>query len=114
MKRAERQPETICLTIYGGIYHKLYRVPDAGTIIPQHSHAYDHLTTLMHGRVAVQAPDGRSYEHEAPAVIRIPAGQMHSFLTLTDEVWLACIHNADHADADGEPIVTEEHQIVGD
>ena len=38
MKRAENQPYTISLTIFGGIYYRVWSVPDAGTIIPQHAH----------------------------------------------------------------------------
>jgi hypothetical protein len=44
MKRAERQPETVWLEIYAGIYCKTYRVPDAGTVLPQHSHHHDHMS----------------------------------------------------------------------
>jgi quercetin dioxygenase-like cupin family protein len=115
MKRAERQPVTISVTIYGGIYYKVWTVPDAGTLIPQHAHAYDHLTALLQGAVRVLHEDGElSGEYHAPDTIHIAARQKHSFLTLTGDTVLACIHNADHADPDGEPIVTEEHQIVGD
>lgn len=114
MKRAERQPETVSVTIYGGIYYKVWTVPDAGTVIPQHAHAYDHLTAIMEGGVHVTMPDGKVWEYWGPDTINIPAHHKHSFLTLTDDVTLACIHNADHAEADGEPIVTEEHQIVED
>jgi hypothetical protein len=42
MKRAERQPETISVSIYAGVFIKLWSVRDAGTLIPQHSHEFPH------------------------------------------------------------------------
>ena len=104
MKRAEHQPETISVTIYAGIYYKQYRVPDAGTLIPQHSHRFDHLTTLLQGSVRVYRADELLGDYHAPAVVQIPAGVFHSFLTLAPDVALACIHNADHLDGDGPAV----------
>jgi hypothetical protein len=34
MQRADNQPITIGITIYGGIYCKMYEIIDNGTIIP--------------------------------------------------------------------------------
>jgi hypothetical protein len=112
MKRAPNQPETVSVSVYAGIYMKVYRVPDADTLIPQHSHKFPHLTALLQGRVRVWREDGDDdgpREYCAPSVIRIPAHAMHSFLTLTPVV-LACIHNADHLEAD-EPAVAAEHHL---
>jgi hypothetical protein len=36
---------------------------------------------------------------------------MHSFLTLTPGVVLACIHNADHLVEADEPAIAEEHNL---
>jgi hypothetical protein len=112
MKRAPNQPETVSLTIYAGIYYRVYRIPDANTLIPQHGHEYGHLTALLQGRVRLwrEGDDDGPTEHCAPATIRIPAHIMHSFLTLTPGVVLACIHNADHLEAD-EPAVATEHHL---
>ena len=111
MKRAPNQPETISVTIYAGIYYRVYRIPDADTLIPQHGHEYGHLTALLQGRVRVSREgDDEISEHCAPATIRIPAHIMHSFLTLTPGVVLACIHNSDHLEAN-EPAVAEEHNL---
>jgi hypothetical protein len=113
MKRAPNQPETISLTIYAGVYYKVYRVPDADTLLPQHAHSYGHLTALLQGRVRLwrEGEDDGPAEYCAPATIRIPAHIMHSFLTLTPGVVLACIHNADHLAADDEPAVAAHHHL---
>ena len=106
MKRAEHQPETVSVSIYAGIYYKVWRVPDADTIIPQHSHRFDHLTALLHGSVRVWRDDELMGDYSAPATIRIPAHAMHTFRSLVPGVVLACIHNADHIEGE-EPAVAE-------
>ena len=91
---------------------KVYRVPDADTLLPQHGTGIRHLTALLQGRVRLwrEGDDDGPTEYCAPATIRIPAHIMHSFLTLTPGVVLACIHNADHLEAD-EPAVAEHHDL---
>jgi hypothetical protein len=113
MKRAPNQPETVSVTIYAGIYYRVYRIPDADTLIPQHGHEYGHLTALLQGRVRLwrEGDDDGPTEYCAPSTIRIPAHVMHSFLTLTPGVVLACIHNADHLEADDEPAVAAHHDL---
>ena len=110
MKRAPNQPETISLTIYAGIYYRLYRVPDANTVLPQHSHEFGHLTALLQGAVHVWCDDELLGHFRAPATIRIAPHVKHRFLTLEPETVLACIHNADHLEAD-EPAVAAEHHL---
>jgi hypothetical protein len=46
----------------------------------------------------------------APATLKIPALRMHEFHTLTP-CEFACIHNADHADPDGEPPIAAENHL---
>ena len=113
MKRAPNQPETVSVSIYAGIYYKVYRIPDADTLIPQHAHEFPHLTSLLQGRVRLwrEGDDDGPIEYCAPATIRVPAHVMHSFLTLTPGVVLACIHNADHLGAGDEPAVAELHTL---
>jgi hypothetical protein len=110
MKRAEHQPETVSVTLYGGIYYKLWRVPDVGTLIPQHAHEFDHLTALLQGTVRVWCNGEALGDYRAPATLKIAAGDKHAFMTLTPGAVLACIHNADRLD-DGEPAIHAEHAI---
>ena len=108
MKLAEHQPETVSIIIYGGIYYKLWRVPDAGTYIPQHSHEYDHLTALLQGVARIWRDGELLGDFMAPATVRIPAGCKHSFQTLTPGTVFACIHNAEHGE---EPAVRDAHTL---
>jgi quercetin dioxygenase-like cupin family protein len=111
MKRAERQPETVSVTLFAGVYYKVWRVPAAGTVIPQHVHEHDHLTALLQGAVWAWRNDELLGSFRAPATLKIGAGDKHMFQTLVDDTTLACIHNADHLDAAEEPAVAALHAL---
>lgn len=112
MKRAEHQPEQVEVVLYAGLFMKLWSVRDAGTLLPQHAHEFPHATLLMRGSMRAWRGDELLGDFRAPAVIRIPAHVLHSFLTLTPDCALACLHNADHAEADGEPPIAEHHTLA--
>lgn len=82
-------------------------VPWKGTLIPQHSHEYDHTTLITNGRALV-SHDGNSKEYIAPDMIYIKAGVKHMFETLEDNTILYCIHNISRT---GEVEVKEDHQL---
>jgi hypothetical protein len=111
MKRAENQP-TSELVLYAGLFCKLWSVADRGTVLPQHSHEFPHLSLIVQGKVHVWRGDDHLGVFAAPAAIRIPAHTFHKFETITNNVVIACIHNADHAEADGEPPIAEHHNLV--
>ena len=79
----------------GGLYAKETHIP-AGVTLTQHSHAFDHLSALMKGSAVVEV-DGRRKLHDAPALLTIKAGKVHSVRAVTDVVW-ACVHASDKAD----------------
>ena len=110
MKRAPNQPITTVLTIFAGIYAKAYTVPDAGTLLPQHSHKTGHVTAVTAGSVRAWRDGELLGDFHAPAMLSIPAHTMHQFLSLSSAVGLMCIHNADHLEAD-EPAVAAEHRL---
>jgi hypothetical protein len=104
MKRAEHQPTTD-LTLYAGIYAKVWTIADRGTVLPQHAHEWDHISLIASGKVHIWQRDDYLGVYTAPAMVKIPARAFHRFETITDNVVIVCIHNADHIDADGEPAV---------
>ncbi len=110
MRRAPNQPVTTALTIFAGIYAKAYTVPDAGTLLPQHSHKTGHVTAITAGSVRAWRDGELLGDFHAPAMLSIPAHTMHQFLSLSSAVSLICIHNADHLEAD-EPAVAEMHTL---
>ena len=112
MKRAINQPVTTAITIFAGIYAKAYTVPDAGTLLPQHSHRWGHVTAVTSGSVRVWCGEELLGDFHAPAMISIAAHTFHRFLSLAPETCLMCIHNADLADPDGEPVIAAENNLV--
>lgn len=110
MKRAEHQPEEVELVLYAGIFCKLWMVRDRGTVLPQHSHEHPHISMLTSGKVHAWCGDDYLGVFEAPAMIKIPAHTFHRFETITNNVVIACIHNADHLDGD-EPAVSQHADL---
>ncbi|HTK02581.1 MAG TPA: hypothetical protein VL522_23340 [Bordetella sp.] len=106
MKRAEHQPEQVECAIYAGLFVKTWTVQDAGTLLPQHAHEFDHLTLVIRGKVRAWRGDELLGTFRAGAMIRIPANALHQFLTMEPDCMLACIHNADHIEGE-EPAVAE-------
>jgi len=93
------------------VFIKQMSVKYAGTLLPQHSHKYDHTTLVAAGSVEIWV-DGESIgTFAAPHPVLIAKGTKHLFKTLEDNTVLYCIHNLTHG-----PVVEvlEEHQIIGD
>lgn len=70
---------------------------NAGLVIAQHKHKFDHLSLLVAGDVEIEV-DGVRSRHSAPACITITAGKHHGVKALTDVIWY-CIHSTDCVDA---------------
>jgi quercetin dioxygenase-like cupin family protein len=110
MKRALNQP-TGKLYLYGGIYLREMLTRDADTVIPQHRHKYDHLSYLAQGAVRVWRNDELLGDFTAPDAIRIEAGAAHTFLTLTPNTIVLCLHATDAAEVE---LVGEHHLALED
>lgn len=110
MQRAEHQPEQVELTLYAGIFCKLWMVRDRGTVLPQHAHEYPHISLIVAGKVHGWCGDDYLGVFEAPATIKIAERTLHRFETITNNVVIACIHNADHIEGD-EPAVAQRAHL---
>lgn len=78
-----------------GVYARKIIVP-AGTQVPSHKHAYDHLSILAQGRVRVSVGP-ITKEYVAPAMIEITKNLSHTISAVEDSVWF-CIHATDATD----------------
>jgi quercetin dioxygenase-like cupin family protein len=108
MELAE-QPISTEIKMADGVFTKSMVVRKEGTLIPQHSHRYSHVSVLVRGSVRVEA-DGRFLgAFDAPAGIVIAAGVKHLFETLVDDTIILCVHDIGTAEA---VEIAEEHQIV--
>ena len=110
MKRAPNQP-TSSLCLYAGVFAKTWMVQDSNTLLPQHSHSFPHISYIVSGTVRVWCGDERLGDFTGPCAIKIRARQLHEFLTLTDNVTILCLHNADHLDEADEPAVATRHDL---
>lgn len=106
---AEEQPIETNIKIADDIFVKSILVRKAGTLIPQHSHKFDHISLISAGAVTVYCDDGCIGTFEAPNHVLIKAGVKHLFSTRLDNTVISCIHRIDRT---GEIEITEEHQVV--
>lgn len=87
------------LAIAGNVFVKYMKFTKKGQEMKGHMHVYDHVTLLAVGAVRATC-DGLEVELEAPHLIVTRANKLHSFVSLTDEAMLACVHAL--RDDDGE------------
>jgi quercetin dioxygenase-like cupin family protein len=104
----EEQPEGVELRMADGIFIKEMRIAKAGTLIPQHSHRYDHTSMVARGAVRVWQGEDELGEFKAPCGLFIKGGEKHLFLALEDETIVYCIHNLAHS---GTVEILEEHDL---
>ena len=76
-----------------GLFIKTFVVPK-DVIVPQHAHAFDHVTFVCKGRVIAWIDEKLLGEFVEGDAIQIKANHLHEFKALEDSR-LACIHNAE-------------------
>lgn len=106
---AAEQPIETDIKISDDIFVKSILVRSSGTMIPQHSHKFDHISLISAGSVSVWCDSRHIGDFRAPNHVTIGAGTKHLFITREDNTVISCIHRIDRT---GEIEVLEEHQIV--
>jgi hypothetical protein len=90
-----------------GVFIKQMLLKDAGTLVPQHAHVYDHTTMLATGSVRVWVEGVLKGDFQAPKPLFIKAKVKHTFQSLEPNTLLYCIHRSR-----GGPIaIHAEHQL---
>lgn len=102
------QPYGVEVTTADGVFVKQMFIPDALTIVPQHSHAYDHLSLLATGAVRAWADGELIGDQMAPYPFHIKAGVKHTFQSLVPGTTIYCIHRL-HG---GKVEVKSEHNVL--
>lgn len=105
----ERQPEVVTCEVVDGIGVVAALFHQKGEIIPQHAHAYPHISVIGAGSVRVWKDGVWSGTYKAPQQIVIEAGVKHLFHVLEDKTVVLCVHNVSRS---GSIDVLEEHHIV--
>lgn len=111
LARHEQQPETKRRYSADGITIDRTHFPSAGMDVPQHVHAYDHVSLLAAGSARVWADGIEIGILRAPDGLMIRAGVAHQFDILEDGTIIDCVH---YTGRTGEIEITAEHQIVKD
>lgn len=103
------QPFGIEVTTVDGIFIKQMHIPNAGTVVPQHSHVWDHTSLLAHGSVFVWKDGKLDQRYDAPRAITIKAGVKHTFQSLENDTIIYCIHNLHSED---KIAILSEHDLA--
>lgn len=106
----EQPPDDVEIHIADDVFVKQMLIKRAGTLIPQHSHKYEHLSMLATGSVRVWKDDQLLGDFVAPTGIMIAAHAKHMFLSLEPDTIVYCIHNVTRADAIE---VEQENTVLG-
>lgn len=102
------QPIETNIKIADDLFVKSILVRKAGTMIPQHSHKFDHISLISAGSVGVYCEKEHLGEFRAPNHVLIKAGTKHLFITREDNTVVSCIHRIDRT---GEIEVLEENNL---
>ena len=107
-KLCPQPPDDVNFTA-DGVFIKQMAIAKAFTIIPQHSHVYDHMSMLAAGSVKVWKDGEFHGEFKAPAGIFIENNVKHTFQSQEDNTVIYCVHRL-HSDTIE---IAEEHQLQG-
>lgn len=110
LERAVNQPFGVEMVMADGVFIKQMIIPDAGTIVPQHAHKYDHTSLLATGSVRVMVSGKDLGVRSAPDAIFIKAGVMHMFEALEAGTQIYCIHNVSRT---GSIEIEAENKTLG-
>lgn len=87
------QPEEIEFYLADDVFVKSGTFDKAGTVIPQHSHEYDHTTFIAAGALHAWLDNEYLGHFKAPCGIFIKKHSNHTFMTTVEKTTILCIHN---------------------
>jgi len=87
------QPETEEFYLADDVFVKSGIFKNAGTVVPQHSHEYDHTTFIALGELHAWCDEEYLGHFKAPCAIFIKKHCQHTFMTTTANTTILCIHN---------------------
>lgn len=91
------------LGLVSNVFSKMMFFKKAGDTEQGHSHCFDHLTLLAHGKIRIEA-NGKDTVFTSPNMIFIKAGVEHKLTAVEDETVIYCIHALRDGDQVGDII----------
>lgn len=76
-----------------GLYFRTLLLKEAGTVVPQHTHDYDHATLVCAGSVRLWVDGEWVGDFGAGMAVRIAAHHDHVFQALEPMTRLTCVHD---------------------
>ena len=107
-RKLAEQPIETNISICEGLFVK-HAIFAEGTFIPQHSHAFEHLSVIATGAVRVWKDGVLLGDYIAPAGVVIEARAKHLFLALAPWTTVLCVHRVDES---GDPRVHALHELT--
>jgi quercetin dioxygenase-like cupin family protein len=107
----DHQPYEVDVRTVDGVFVKQIVIERKGTVLPQHSHVWDHTSMIARGAVMVWKDGQPDDKYTAPCGIFIKACVKHTFLSLEDNTVIYCIHNLHGED---KIKILEEHELSGE
>lgn len=86
------------------VFIKQMAMANAGTLVRQHVHTFDHTSMVATGSVRIWKNGEEWKDVKAPMPIFIGRDTAHTFMSLEDNTVIYCIHNAP-----GGVVSLEEH-----
>lgn len=80
------------------VFIKQMHMTKTGTIVPQHSHKYEHCSLLGRGSVRLWGDGVLVGDFSAPTCLTIKAHCKHTFMSLEPDTIVYCIHNVSRMD----------------
>jgi quercetin dioxygenase-like cupin family protein len=77
-----------------GIYIRAYKIANVGDSLHQHKHAVNHATIIASGAARLILNGENAGDFEAFHVVRVVAGDVHSFVALKPDTRILCVFNA--------------------
>ena len=87
------RPEVIEFHLADDIFIRSGYFKESGTIIPQHSHEYDHTSFIATGSIDAWCEGEYLGEYKSPCGFFIKKHTKHTFVTLEPNTTIMCIHN---------------------
>lgn len=97
------------LGYFGNIWIVQNHFKEAGAILGEHEHKFDHISLLVKGRVKIEVKDHPAKEFTGPTFIIIRKDKAHRITALEDETVIFCLFALPESIAGSDPVYSSAH-----